>query len=317
MYKSPELSAVKDEVNRPSFRMPSMELSSPGFDNIPSEQIEYDKKLGEGFSSVVHLGVWKQSETQKSTVAVKRFNEEFELCFSHEVKAQKKLKESGTHPHLVNVYGMTDSLDNELVMEYVEGQELTHWLRDSPRDDFETSKKAYEIALKVLSGLVFLHSANVIHMDIKPDNIILSMTGEPKLYDLGLAEVMPPGQTSMTVQTAGGTAKYAPLEKFKRNPDGTAVISFETDVYSFMLVLLLCASIEGHEFKPEEKTLSKIFKRLSTNTLPTLSNEIPEATQQLIIRGLHFNQVARPTSAQAYAVLEKEVRAERFSVTKS
>ncbi|TFH86021.1 bifunctional protein-serine/threonine kinase/phosphatase [Billgrantia azerbaijanica] len=72
------------------------------------------------------------------------------------------------------------------VTEFVEGQTLAQWLIDNPRPDLETVRRIVE---QIARGLQALHRMEVLHQDLRPDNVMIDKTGTLKLIDLGSARV--------------------------------------------------------------------------------------------------------------------------------
>lgn len=98
------------------------------------------------------------------------------------------------------------------VTEYIEGQTLAQWLIDNPRPELETVRGLVE---QVARGLYALHRMEILHQDLKPDNIIIDTHGTVKLIDLGAARVA--GIVEATRLEAGGlpgTALYMAPEYF-------------------------------------------------------------------------------------------------------
>ncbi|XP_036355587.1 serine/threonine-protein kinase PAK 3-like [Octopus sinensis] len=144
----------------------------------PREIYTIKKKLGSGASGVVNLAV---NNLLGSTVAIKSMNLELqpkkELLISEiEVNLTK-------HVNIVNYLNGFLVSNSELwvVMEYLDGGALTDVV-------METMMKEEQMATvigDVVNGLNFLHSHNIIHRDIKSDNVLLGLNGDVKLTDFG------------------------------------------------------------------------------------------------------------------------------------
>ena len=115
-------------------------------------------------------------------------------------------------PRIVTVYDF-EIRDRTayLIMEYVEGITLSRLLAEYGDDlslDMVTS-----VFDAVAGALVAAHSAGVLHLDIKPDNIIITPSGQAKVTDFGLATL---ADASGAGTTGGGTIGYMPLEQMRR-----------------------------------------------------------------------------------------------------
>ncbi len=116
------------------------------------------------------------------------------------------------------------------VMPYVDGEGLGHRLK---RDRALPVVEAISIASQCLSALSFAHGINVLHRDIKPDNIMLD-AGQAFLADFGIGKALGGDHASLT-QTgiALGTPAYMSLEQAAGDPD----LDARSDLYSLALVL--------------------------------------------------------------------------------
>ncbi len=103
------------------------------------------------------------------------------IRFEREMKAIGRLK----HPNIVAATDAgTVNHHPYLVMEYVEGQTLSQWVKQNGP---MPSRQAISLAVQVCQGLEHAHSAGIIHRDIKPSNLMLTISGTIKILDLGLA----------------------------------------------------------------------------------------------------------------------------------
>ncbi|MBQ9000614.1 MAG: serine/threonine protein kinase, partial [Eggerthellaceae bacterium] len=100
-----------------------------------------------------------------------------------------------------------------LIMEYVEGVTLTRFLAEN--GDRLTLDMAAAIFDAIAGALTVAHKAGVLHLDIKPDNIIINPQGQAKVTDFGLATL---ADASGAGTTGGGTIGYMPLEQMRRQP---------------------------------------------------------------------------------------------------
>ena len=98
-----------------------------------------------------------------------------------------------------------------LIMEYVEGITLSELLLDYP--DLLTLDMVAAVFDSVAGALTVAHETGVLHLDIKPDNILINPQGQVKVTDFGLATL---ADASGTGTTGGGTIGYMPLEQMRR-----------------------------------------------------------------------------------------------------
>lgn len=138
-------------------------------------------------------------------------------AYEHETLATPGLEEARTAAQLndasiVQIYDfeIQDSMAY-LIMEYVEGMSVGDLLRDYP-DDIDADVVA-AIFKSVAHALQTAHKNHVLHLDIKPDNILINQKGQVKVVDFGLARLADEGGFG---SAAGGTIGYMPIEQMRR-----------------------------------------------------------------------------------------------------
>ncbi len=100
--------------------------------------------------------------------------------------AEGRLLSDLEHINLVKIYDLDFHNDRPfLVMEYVHGRNLEDYARDEP----VTPRRAAELVAKLAGALAMVHRRGIIHRDIKPRNILIDESGEPRLIDFGLARL--------------------------------------------------------------------------------------------------------------------------------
>ncbi len=106
-----------------------------------------------------------------------------------------------------------------------------------------------------------VHARGLVHRDIKPGNILLTATGEPKLSDFGIARALHAERVTSSADVLG-TAPYLSPEQARGRDVGPA-----TDIYALGLVLLEC--LTGHREYPGpavEAAVARLFATLSSPT---------------------------------------------------
>ncbi len=132
-----------------------------------------------------------------------------------------------THRNLASVY---DVIDDEaapaVLLEYVPGSSLAQLLQEAP----PSADAVRRMARDICEGLVALHSLEIVHKDLKPDNVIITPDGAARLIDYGIATVF--GQDRPPETALLGTVGFAAPEQFGFNRTDA-----RTDIYSFGVLL--------------------------------------------------------------------------------
>ncbi len=116
------------------------------------------------------------------------------------------------------------------VMEHIEGQTLAQWLRDTPNPDLETTRNIVE---QIAHGLQAMHRKEILHQDIRPENIMIDTTGTVKIIDFGAVLVAGIVEAENTLEQPDmqGTALYMAPEYFVGE-----IISRRADFYSLAVI---------------------------------------------------------------------------------
>lgn len=144
--------------------------------------------------------------------------------FRREAQALAQL----AHPGLPRIYDYFSFQENEyIVMELVEGPNLSEFVQTrGPLPE----ALVLQWARHILDALVYLHARNILHRDIKPNNLILTPDDRIVLVDFGLSKLFDPdSQNTSTTLRGVGTPEYAPLEQYAREVGRTDP---RTDVYA-------------------------------------------------------------------------------------
>ena len=186
--------------------------------------------MGRGSFGIVYKGVLVSSYTKY--VAVKKLDKmvrEGEREFKTEVTVIGQTH----HNNLVRLLGYCDEGEHQLlVYEFMYNGSLSSFLFGVIRPSWQ---QRMQIALGIARGLIYLHeecSTQIIHCDIKPQNILLDDLFIAKISDFGLAKLLMNHQT-LTQTGIKGTKGYVAPEWFRNT-----LVTVKVDVYSFGVMLL-------------------------------------------------------------------------------
>ncbi|XP_030953908.1 G-type lectin S-receptor-like serine/threonine-protein kinase SD2-5 [Quercus lobata] len=225
------------------------------YDELQTITENFNKKLGEGGFGTVFEGTLING----TKVAVKRLDgfSQIKKSFLAEVETIG----STHHFNLVRLIGFcAEKFHRLLVYEYMPNGSLDRWIFHKNSEMLLDWKHRKKIIIEIARGLTYLHEEcrqKIVHLDIKPHNILLDENFNAKVSDFGLSKLVDREQ-SQVVTTMRGTPGYMAPEWL------SSVITEKVDVYSFGIVLMeiLCGRRNLDHSQPEEAMhLLDLFKK--------------------------------------------------------
>ncbi|XP_010037787.2 putative receptor protein kinase ZmPK1 [Eucalyptus grandis] len=198
------------------------------YGELKSVTQNFKGEIGRGASGSVYKGVL----ADERVVAVKRLGDVYpeEEVFWAEVNTIGRIN----HMNLVRMWGFCcEGKHKLLVYEYVENMSLDKHLFSGNIVEW---RDRFRIALGMARGLAYLHHEClewVIHCDVKPENILLDKTFEPKIADFGLAKLLQRDTVNSQFSRVRGTKGYMAPEWALNLP-----ITTKVDVYSYGVMVL-------------------------------------------------------------------------------
>ncbi|WP_417847696.1 serine/threonine-protein kinase [Thalassoglobus sp.] len=167
---------------------------------------------------------------RKVAIKVARFSIDENIVSADTVISEGELLAKVNHPRVAQIYDCGVHAGRPyLVMEYVEGCTLKDYLRDHPL----SSRQIHKMILDVAVAVKTIHAHGILHLDIKPENIMVTNDERCKLIDLGAAWFHPRSSTNAE-RIVGGTLAYMAPEQLTRT---VSEISERTDVFGLGAVL--------------------------------------------------------------------------------
>ncbi len=194
---------------------------------FPDHEVEC--LIGRGAMGAVYRAVQRRLGR---TVAIKLLPPElaatgdFAARFEREARAMAAL----SHPNIVAVhdFGHTTGGHAFIVMEHVEGADLSRLLREAPQG--LTVPQALGLVSQICDALQYAHGKGCVHRDVKPQNVLVTPDGHVKIADFGLAKLIGPPQPALGVTATGavlGTPEYVAPEQLKGGS-----VDHRADIYS-------------------------------------------------------------------------------------
>lgn len=264
-------------------------------------------RIGMGGQGIVHEAYDPELDRKVAIKLIMGQDAPRDDALAREARAASRV----AHDNIVAVHdvGRYDSLDLSdegqhrqevpregvfLVMELLTGGDLATWIeRDKP-----AWPQIVDRFIAVAEGLAAAHDRGVVHLDFKPQNVLLSESGTPKIVDFGLARLHHAAEDS---STRGGTAPYMAPEQH----DKAATPGPEADQYAFCVALFEALGGE----RPFAKVQGKALLEAKLEGPPKLTARgVPERIRRAVRRGMSADSAERFPSM--HAVVD-ELRASR------
>ena len=213
-----------------------------------------ERKLATGGMGTVYLA--KRDDQIKRTVAVKLVNRGMDSeGIVRRFHNERQILANLSHPNIAQLYDGGEMADGRpyFAMEYVEGETIDQYCENRKL----SIQQRLLLFRKVCAAVSFAHQNLVIHRDLKPGNIMVSATGEPKLLDFGIAGLLDPDTLSPNTQAHTSqflSFRYASPEQVRGER-----LTVASDIYS--LGVLFYETLTGSPpFDFQEKSPLDIFQ---------------------------------------------------------
>ena len=227
-----------------------------------------DKLIARGGMGLVYLGLRDDEVKQKAAVKIINPGVASGIVIKR-FQTERQTLANLNHPNISRLLdgGITDDGIQFLVMEYIEGIPIDEYC-DKNRFNI---RDRLNLFLKVASVVQYAHQNLVVHRDLKPNNILITQDGEPKLLDFGIAKILSPvGERFETVTQRGVwnlTPEFASPEQIKGE-----IITTASDVYS--LGILLYKILTGHNPYKIKSVFHSDISKIITQSEPAKPSEI-------------------------------------------
>lgn len=208
------------------------------------------------------------------------------------VASQKKfLKEARMiadlqHPNIIKIIDVfSENNTAYYVMEHIGGGSLQDCIN---RDGSMSEKQALKIIRQVADALDCVHQHNILHLDVKPANIMMRDENTAVLIDFGVSKHYSDAGSQTTASAVGISRGYAPIEQY--NEGGVATFSPATDIYSLGATLYFMLTGQ----RPPEA--QDVF----SEGLPPFPKGVSQSTREAITAAMRPSRAERPQSVSAF-----------------
>ncbi|XP_056640676.1 raf homolog serine/threonine-protein kinase Raf [Diorhabda carinulata] len=268
---------------------------------IPADEILVGSRVGSGSFGTVYKAHWH------GPVAVKTLNVKIPTigqlqAFKNEVAVLRKTR----HVNILLFMGCVSKPQLAIVTQWCEGSSLYKHLHV-----LETKFQLFtliEIGRQTAQGMDYLHAKNIIHRDLKSNNIFLHDDLTVKIGDFGLATAKIRWSGSHQFRQPTGSILWMAPEVIRMQEDNP--YSFQSDVYAFGIVMfeMLAGQLPYSHVNNKDQILFMVGRGYLKADLTKLRSDTPKALRRLTEDCIKFNRDERPLFRQIHASLEGLLR---------
>ncbi|XP_053926388.1 serine/threonine-protein kinase 17B [Cuculus canorus] len=259
-------------------------------DNFHNFYMLESKELGRGRCAVVRKCIAKSTGQEYAAKFLKkrRRGQDCKAEILHEIAVLELMK---SNPRVVNLHEVYETANEIiLVLEYAAGGEIFD-LCVPGLDDRIGERDIVKIIRQILEGLRCLHENNIVHLDLKPQNILLSSInplGDVKIVDFGMSRKL---ENFSELRQIMGTTEYLAPEILNYDPITTATDMWNIGVISYML-LTQESPFVGADNQETYLNISQVSVDYSEETFSSVSQPAKDFIQKLLIK----NPEERPSA---------------------
>ena len=291
-----------------------MQTNSPLSPGTTLGRYEIRSQIGEGGMGEVFLARDTQLDR---TVALKILPEP---VAADQTRLQRFIQEAKSasalnHPNILTVYEIGQAAAVHFIAtEFVEGKTLRQHLSKGPM----SLSEILDICVQVTSALSAAHEANIIHRDVKPENIMIRRDGIVKVLDFGLAKLAAPEPAAINPEastraiiktdpgTVVGTASYMSPEQARGIP-----VDVRTDIFSTGVVLYeMVAGCLPFTGSTSSEVMSSILSEKEPQPLARYSREVPTELERVASKALRKNRDERYQTIKDFVLDLKSLKQE-------
>ncbi|XP_063289150.1 serine/threonine-protein kinase A-Raf isoform X2 [Pelobates fuscus] len=260
------------------------------------------KRIGTGSFGTVFRGKWHGDVAVKILKVTNPTAEQIQ-AFKNEMQVLRKTR----HVNILLFMGFMTRPNFAIITQWCEGSSLYRHLHviETRFDIFQL----IDIARQTAQGMDYLHAKNIIHRDLKSNNIFLHEGLTVKIGDFGLATVKTRWSGSQQVEQPSGSILWMAPEVIRMQENSP--YSFQSDVYAYGVVLyeLMAGLLPYANINNRDQIIFMVGRGYLSPDLSKVSNNCPKAMKRLLIDCLKFKREERPLFPQILSSIELLQRA--------
>ncbi|XP_028922848.1 serine/threonine-protein kinase A-Raf isoform X2 [Ornithorhynchus anatinus] len=269
---------------------------------VPKSEVQLLKRIGAGSFGTVFKGKWHGDVAVKILKVTSPTSEQVQ-AFKNEMQVLRKTR----HVNILLFMGFMTRPKFAIITQWCEGSSLYHHLHVAEtRFDMV---QLIDVARQTAQGMDYLHAKNIIHRDLKSNNIFLHEGLTVKIGDFGLATVKTRWSGAQQVEQPSGSVLWMAPEVIRMQDSNP--YSFQSDVYAYGVVLyeLMTGSLPYSHINNRDQIIFMVGRGYLSPDLSKISSNCPKAMRRLLPDCLKFKREERPLFPQILAAIEQLQRA--------
>ncbi|XP_078520900.1 serine/threonine-protein kinase A-Raf isoform X2 [Lissotriton helveticus] len=264
---------------------------------VNSNEVDVKKRIGTGSFGTVFKGKWHGDVAVKILKVTNPTAEQIQ-AFKNEMQVLRKTR----HVNILLFMGFMTKPTFAIITQWCEGSSLYHHLHvnETRFDMFQL----IDVARQTAQGMDYLHAKNIIHRDLKSNNIFLHEGLTVKIGDFGLATVKTRWSGSQQVEQPSGSILWMAPEVIRMQDSNP--YSFQSDCYAYGVVLyeLMTGTLPYSSINNRDQIIFMVGRGYLSPDLTKVSNNCPKAMRRLLVNCLKFKRDERPLFPQILVSIE-------------
>uniref|UniRef100_A0AAQ5YX29 non-specific serine/threonine protein kinase n=1 Tax=Amphiprion ocellaris TaxID=80972 RepID=A0AAQ5YX29_AMPOC len=265
---------------------------------VHSREVNIQKRIGAGSFGTVFKGKW-HGDVAIKILKVKEPTPEQLQAFKNEMQVLRKTR----HVNILLFMGYMTKPNFAIITQWCEGSSLYRHLHVT-ETKFDTMRRI-DVARQTAQGMDYLHAKNIIHRDLKSNNIFLHEGWTVKIGDFGLATVKSRWSGSQQVEQPSGSILWMAPEVIRMQDSNP--YTFQSDVYGYGVVLfeLMSGALPYSNINNRDQIIFMVGRGYLSPDLSKLYSTSPKSMKRLIIDCLKFKRDERPLFPQILVAIEQ------------
>uniref|UniRef100_A0A8C1UH31 non-specific serine/threonine protein kinase n=1 Tax=Cyprinus carpio TaxID=7962 RepID=A0A8C1UH31_CYPCA len=282
----------KKKVHRGGYR------DSSYYWEVHSREVSMLKRIGAGSFGTVFKGKWHGDVAIKILKVTEPTPEQLQ-AFKNEMQVLRKTR----HVNILLFMGFMTKPNFAIITQWCEGSSLYRHLHVT-ETKFDTMRRI-DVARQTAQGMDYLHAKNIIHRDLKSNNIFLHEGWTVKIGDFGLATVKSRWSGSQQVEQPSGSILWMAPEVIRMQD--TNPYTFQSDVYGYGVVLyeLMSGTLPYSNINNRDQIIFMVGRGYLSPDLSKLCSNCPKSMKRLIVDCLKFKRDERPLFPQILVGIEQ------------